>query len=65
MGGTSGVLCRYYLYGACKLGADCAFSHNLDDAESQVGQWRSMHCALQHCMLTFADAIQAPLIDSI
>ncbi|KAI3429637.1 hypothetical protein D9Q98_005723 [Chlorella vulgaris] len=36
MGGTSGVLCRYYLHGACKLGADCAFSHNLDDAESQV-----------------------------
>jgi hypothetical protein len=36
MGGTSHVLCKYYLHGACKFGADCAFSHDLKDAETQV-----------------------------
>ena len=39
MGGTSEVLCRYHLYGACKLGSQCAFSHSLDNAESQVRAW--------------------------
>ncbi|EFN60083.1 hypothetical protein CHLNCDRAFT_18295 [Chlorella variabilis] len=36
MGATSHVLCKYYLHGACKFGAACAFSHSMADGESQV-----------------------------
>lgn len=57
MGGQSGVLCRYFLHGACKFGADCAFSHSLADSESQVGAGQRLLPPLPAALLTLPQHI--------
>mmetsp|Transcript_960 Transcript_960/g.2492 ORF Transcript_960/g.2492 Transcript_960/m.2492 type:complete len:382 (+) Transcript_960:141-1286(+) len=65
---TSGeVLCRYYMHGVCRNGAECRFSHEIRTAPSMVCKFYLQgncsygdNCRYDHTRPDFAPKAQAP-----